>query len=318
MIHDKYLTSSTIIVIFILIGMVILSLEEKPDMEKIELLNNIHDGYLGDKKSYPSVVALMNKEKKIKQELGTLNKLSLDVVNKLEANHDNDLSIQLRKYSRCKEVSGKTRMGSPLSLKNIKYGAPATKDECFQACNDDIKCQQAVYRMQKKSSSCFPMSNISSGSLLSTPNEENKLDFVTLQCGMKDTTESTLLTQNFSKILGDYEKERIKYQDKIGGHFREMNSIVNENVLGSGMVPRANEFLKESQKELVKMHNLSDKLDASVSKRNQELDLQNEYEAKLVESQFTLNSNLSHLYLWILISILGVGGLILVSMRKFK
>ena len=213
-------------------------------------------------------------------------------------------------FTRCRIVHTDPRMSDLLDLETIKAGETASRDDCFNACDADVRCKQAVHRHSKGSSTCFPMS------VLSEPGderEEEEGEFATLVCDTYGAKKDDVVP-SMKKTYLKYRKVRARQEDSIKSQLLELG----RKLKSEGKDNMVDEYKTDAADVLGTIQALQGEAGGEMDRYEQERDEHVKLDGTIARLQTGVFSSRLHMMLWLVIALVGGAGTLWLMLRPIK
>jgi len=291
----------SIILIFLVLGLFVMKFQGHHNQISSPEVREPMEG-LDDSNTIRDVV----KAKKIDLQIKELEKTDADFFQELDSGmlgeemNDGYSGDSLRRFNRCRVVPGGAQLTDLIDLETVKAGSIASRSECFDACDADVRCKQAVHRLSKGSSTCFPMSVAGKET---DPTDEDGDEFETLRCD-QGTLSTQVVVGDMQSVYNKYREKRARQADAVKGSVsmieRDLRMESKKNLVNrykedtDSVLRNILELESETEQEL---HEL-----AKRRKENEAVEGQlNNEKQKTSKSQF-------HMHMWLLIAVIALVG----------
>jgi hypothetical protein len=201
-------------------------------------------------------------------------------------------------FTRCKIVHTEPRMSDLLDLETIKAGETASRDECFNACDADVRCKQAVHRHSKGSSTCFPMSVVSEPG---DKRQEEEGEFATLVCDTSGAKKVDVVP-SMKKTYLEYRKIRARQEDSIKSQLLELGNKLK----AEGKDEMMDAYKVDTEAVLANIQSLQGRAGDEMDKYEQEREKHVKLEGTIAKLKTGVFSSRLHMILWL--GVASVGG----------
>ena len=292
---------SWIILIFLVLGLFVMKFEGPyNEMGKQEVRESMKG--FDDSNTIQDVL----KSKKIDLQIKELEKTDEEFFQQLnsgmlgEEMSDGYSDETLRRFNRCRVVPGGAQMTDLIDLETVKAGSVASRQECFDACDADVRCKQAVHRLSKGSSTCFPMSVISKDI---DPTDNDGEEFETLRCD-QGTLTTQVVVGDMQSVYNKYKKKRERQADlvkkSIGKIEKKLKMEDTKN-----LVHRYKNTTNAVLKDIMKLEDETEEELRELAEKQKEKE---EIEGQLMNEKQKTITNQFHMHIWLFLAVIASAG----------
>ena len=304
-------TQGWIILIFLILGLFVLRFDQTySEVARIELKENMQP--IDDSNTAKDLLT----QKKIDAQIKELEQTDIDFYNEIESGivseemDDGLIGKNIRRFQRCKVVPTGAEMTDLIDLETVKAGSIASRSECFDACDADIRCKQAVHRQTKGTSTCFPMSKVSKD----TPVHDGEGDeFQTLRCDRGTLSESGVI-DDMQNVYSQYADKRKKQADAVKASVEKIEAKLRME----DRKKLVTTYKNDRDDVLKKVMELEEETNTELHKLNQVDSESRMLDGEISAGKRKLSSQNSHLWVWSVIAALSAGGTWWVVTRLIK
>lgn len=290
-----------IILIFLILGLFVLRFDQTySEVARIELKENMQP--IDDSNTAKDLLT----QKKIDAQIKELEQTDIDFYNQIESGvvgqemDDGPLGKELRRFQRCRVVPTGAEMTDLIDLETVKAGSIASRSECFDACDADIRCKQAVHRQSKGTSTCFPMSAPSKD----TPVLDGDGDeFQTLRCDQGTLTDG-MVVGDMQTVYSGYIKKRKLQEDAV----KESVKKIEAKLRMEDRKKLVTKYKTDRDDVLKKVKELEVETEDELRSLNKLDHEDSELDAEISAGKRRLSSQSSHMWMWSAVALLTVGG----------
>ena len=290
-----------IILIFLVLGLFVMKFEGPyNEIEKQEVREHMKG--FDDSNTIRDVL----KSKKIDLQIKELERTDEEFFQELnsgmlgEEMSDGYSGDSLRRFNRCRVVPGGAQMTDLIDLETVKAGSIASRQECFDACDADVRCKQAVHRLSKGSSTCFPMSVVSKD-IDST--EDDGEEFETLRCD-QGTLTTQVVVGDMQSVYNKYKTKRDRQADlvkrSVGKIEKELRMEDKKN-----LVHRYKNTTDAVLKDIMKLEDETEKELRELAEKRKEKE---EIEGQLMNEKQKTTTSQFHMHIWIFLALVALAG----------
>ena len=290
-----------IILIFLVLGLFVMKFEGPyNEIEKQEVREHMKG--FDDSNTIRDVL----KSKKIDLQIKELERTDEEFFQELnsgmlgEEMSDGYSGDSLRRFNRCRVVPGGAQMTDLIDLETVKAGSIASRQECFDACDADVRCKQAVHRISKGSSTCFPMSVVSKD-IDST--EDDGEEFETLRCD-QGTLTTQVVVGDMQSVYNKYKTKRDRQADlvkrSVGKIEKELRMEDKKN-----LVHRYKNTTDAVLKDIMKLEDETEKELRELAEKRKEKE---EIEGQLMNEKQKTTTSQFHMHIWIFLALVALAG----------
>ena len=214
-------------------------------------------------------------------------------------------------FRRCVIVPYEAKLTDLMNLDGIDAGDIVSREECFNACDDDLRCKQAVHRLSKGSSVCYPMSSASNDTTMSSNSGED--EFVTLRCDQNNTSKQNV-TGEMNNVYEKYKKKRNLQEEAINETIlNTIKDLKREKKDGIMAV-----YKSDASQVKMQVDRLDSMVQNKMTKYNQQREEHTKLDRNIVREKNKMVSTQLHLIIWCIACVLGIGLTTWIMFRQFK
>jgi hypothetical protein len=290
-----------IILIFLILGLFVMRFDQiYSEVARVEVKENMEP--IDDSNTAKDLLT----QKKIDAQIKELEQTDINFYDQIESGvisqemDDGPLGKELRRFLRCRVVPTGAEMTNLIDLETVKAGSIASRSECFEACDADIRCKQAVHRQSKGTSTCFPMSAPSKD----TPVFDGDGDeFQTLRCDQGTLTDGSVVG-DMQTVYSGYIKKRKLQEDAVKDSVKKIEARLRME----DRKKLVTKYKTDRDDVLKKVKELEGETEAELQALN-ELDREDSsLDGEISAGKRKLSSQSSHMWMWTIVSLLAVGG----------